>query len=133
MPSLNKVFLMGNLTRDPEVRVTSGRVAVAEFGLATSRRYRTGSGEEKEDRCFLNVTAWGSTAEAVGKSLRRGAPVYVEGRLKYDEWEREGVRHTRLSVVAERIQFLAPPAHGDPSAPVPPEPDASGDSDNLTF
>ncbi|MDZ4199469.1 MAG: single-stranded DNA-binding protein [Kiritimatiellia bacterium] len=111
MPSLNKVFLMGNLTRDPEVRVTPARMSVTDFSLAVSRRYRSATGEEKEDRCFVRVTAWGATAEAVGRSLKRGSPVYVEGRLKYDEWERDGVKQNRLGVVAERVLFLnAPPA-----------------------
>lgn len=148
MPSLNKVFLMGNLTRDPEVRVTPARMSVADFGLAVSRRFRTGSGEEKEDRCFVSVTAWGGTAEAVGRSLRRGDPVFVEGRLKFDEWERDGVRHNRLSVVAERIRFLSAPkrdaqdpadlppsmepaAGSEPDLPAPPA--GPGDADDLPF
>ena len=109
MPSLNRVFLMGNLTRDPEVRTTPSGVSVADLGLAVSRRYRSNSGEEKEDRCFVKVSAWAQQAEFAGRYLRKGAAVYVEGRLQYDEWERDGERQTRLSVSAERLQALDGP------------------------
>lgn len=119
MPSLNRVFLMGNLTRDPEVRTTPSGVSVADLGLAVSRRYRSNSGEEKEDRCFVKVTAWAQQAEFAGRYLRKGAAVYVEGRLQYDEWERDGERQTRLSVSAERLQSLDGSRRAGEDSPTP--------------
>lgn len=116
---------MGNLTRDPEVRVTPSGVSVADLGLAVSRRYRSNTGEEKEDRCFVKVTAWAQQAEFAGRFLHKGDAVYVEGRLQYDEWERDGAKQTRLSVSSDRLQSLegarrtgeAPPAAAPASAP----------------
>ena len=109
MASLNKVMLMGNLTRDPEVRYIPSGAAVADMRLAVNRRYKTQQGEDKEESCFVNISAWGRTAETCGKYLSKGSQVLVEGRLKYDEWEKEGQKQSRLSVVAERVQFLDSP------------------------
>lgn len=108
MPALNKVFLIGNLTRDPEVRQTPSGRSLCKFGLAVNRGYTTAQGEEREETCFVDVEAWGSWAEACGKYLRKGGPVFVEGRLRYDQWEDRdsGERRSRLLVQAERGQFL---------------------------
>lgn len=106
MANFNKVLLMGNLTRDPEVRYTPSGMAVADLGLAVNRRYRTNDGQEHEETCFVNVTVWGKQGESCGQYLKRGRPVFVEGRLKFDEWEKDGQKFNRLSVVAERVQFL---------------------------
>ncbi len=106
MASFNKVMLMGNLTRDPEVRYTPSGMAVADLRLAVNRRYRSGDGQEHEETCFVNVTVWSKQAEICGQYLKRGRPVFVEGRLKFDEWEKDGQKLNRLSVVAERVQFL---------------------------
>ena len=109
MPNLNKVFLIGNLTRDPEVRYTSSGKAVADIGLAVNRRYRAADGSLAEEPCFVNVTVWDRAAETCGEYLRKGSPLLVEGRLKFDQWEREGQKHNKLTVVAERTQFLGSP------------------------
>ncbi len=106
MASFNKVMLMGNLTRDPEVRYTPSGMAVADIRLAVNRRYRTADGQERDDTCFVNVTVWAKQAETCGQYLKKGRPVFVEGRLKFDEWEKDGQKLNRLSVVAERVQFL---------------------------
>ena len=106
MANFNKVLLMGNLTRDPEVRYTPSGMAVADLRLAVNRRYRSADGQEREETCFVNVTVWGKQAETCGQYLKRGRPVFVEGRLKFDEWEKDGQKFNRLSVVAERVQFL---------------------------
>ncbi len=106
MANFNKVLLMGNLTRDPEVRYTPSGMAVADLRLAVNRRYRSADGQEHEETCFVNVTVWGKQGENCGQYLKRGRPVFVEGRLKYDEWEKDGQKFNRLSVVAERVQFL---------------------------
>ena len=109
MASLNKVFLIGNLTRDPEVRYTPKGTAVADLGLAVSRTYKTESGETKEDVCFLNVVAWGRQAETAGQYLKKGSPMFVEGRLQFETWEKNGEKRNTIKVVAERIQFLSSP------------------------
>ncbi len=109
MPSFNKVFLMGNLTRDPELRHIPSGSAVCELGLACNRRYTNARGEPQEDVTFINVTVWGKQAESTGKFLQKGAPVFIEGRLQLDQWDdREtGKKRSSLKVVGERIQFLS--------------------------
>jgi len=108
MASLNKVLLMGNLTRDPELRYIPSGTAVAEFGLAINREYQDkGSGEKKEDVCFVDITVWGKQAEICNQYLTKGRPVFVEGRLQFDSWEgKEGEKRSKLRVVGERVQFL---------------------------
>lgn len=151
MASLNKVFLIGNLTKDPELRKTPGGMAVSDLRLAVNRRFKTATGESKDETCFLNVTVWGRQAETCAEYLNKGSPVLIEGRLKYDEWEREGQKQSRVSVVAERVQFMgAPRGRSAPAdAPdadagqVPPPrdeppaggsgPAAEGDNDDLPF
>ncbi|RMH28370.1 MAG: single-stranded DNA-binding protein [Planctomycetota bacterium] len=106
--NLNKVLLMGNLTRDVEIRHTSGNSAVANFGLAVNRRYRTQSGEQREETTFIDCEAWGRTAEVMGQYLSKGRPVFIEGRLKLDQWEDKngGGKRSKLSVVVESFQFI---------------------------
>lgn len=115
MASLNKLFLMGNLTREPELRYTSGGAAVCGFGLAMNRRYSTASGEQREDVCFVDIDVWGKQGESCKNYLRKGAPVFIEGRLKMDSWQdREtGKTRSRLTVTAERVQFLGTPRGGE--------------------
>lgn len=107
MGSMNHVFLMGNLTRDPELRKTPGGLAVSDLGLAVSDRYRNKAGEMVENTCFTDVVVWGRQAETCCEYLRKGAPVIVEGRLQLDQWQTEnGEKRSRLRVRAERVQFL---------------------------
>ncbi len=109
MASLNKVMLIGNLTRDPELRYTPKGTAVAEIGLAVNRRISGGeSGERREETTFVDVTLWGRTAELAAEYLRKGRPVYIEGRLQLDTWDdkQTGQKRNKLRVVGEEMQFL---------------------------
>jgi single-strand DNA-binding protein len=114
MANLNKVFLIGNLTRDPELRYTPSGTAVAQFGLATNRRWKDrSSGEMREETTFVDVEVWGRQAELAGQYLAKGRPLFIEGRLRLDQWEdrNTGQKRSRLKVVGERFQFLG--ARGD--------------------
>ncbi len=107
MANLNKVFLIGNLTRDPELRYTPGGTGVANLGLAVNRRFKDSSGELKEEVCFLTVTVWDKQAEACCQYLKKGKPVFVEGVLQSRFWETsEGQKRSAIDVRAERVQFL---------------------------
>lgn len=108
MASFNKVMLMGNLTRDVEIRHTSSNTAVGNFGLAVNRKYKTQSGDQREEVTFVDCEAWGRTAEVMAQYLSKGRPVFIEGRLKLDQWEDRngGGKRSKLSVVVENFQFL---------------------------
>lgn len=106
MPNFNKVFLMGNLTRDIEIRHTASQMAIGKFGLAVNRRFKTASGEQREEVTFVDCDAFGKTAELMSQYLKKGRPVFVEGRLKLDQWEKDGVKHSKLGVVVENFQFV---------------------------
>ncbi len=114
MANLNKVLLMGNLTRDPEVRYTPKGTAVAELGIAVNRIYSGENGEKREEVTFVDVTVWGRTAENVGEYLKKGRPVFIEGRLQLDSWEdkQSGQKRNKLKVVADNVQFLGSPRGG---------------------
>ncbi len=115
MASYNKVMLMGNLTRDPEVRYTPKGSAVCDIGLAVNRVYSSESGEKVEEVTFVDVVLWGKTAELAGKYLHKGRPVFIEGRLQMDSWEDKatGQKRTRLKVVGEQMQFIGSPQGAD--------------------
>ena len=108
MPSFNKVMLMGNLTRDPQLKHLANSTVVAEFGLACNRRYRTAAGEDKEEVAFVDCTAFGRQAETIGQYCTKGKPLFVEGRLKYDQWDDKngGGKRSKVSVIVENFQFL---------------------------
>lgn len=107
MGNVNKVFLMGNLTRAPELRYTPSGTPICEFGLATNRRYTTRDGEQREDTCFVDITMWGRRGVVISEYLHKGDPIFVEGRLNYDSWEgQDGRRRSRLTVTAEDFQFV---------------------------
>ena len=106
MANLNKVFLIGNLTRDPELRYVSNGIPVATFGLAVNRTYTTQTNERKEEVCFINIVVWGKQAESCNQYLTKGKLVFVEGRLHYRTWETEGQKRSILEVKADRVQFL---------------------------
>ncbi len=111
MPSLNKVFLMGNLTRDPELRYVPSGTAVTTFSVALNRVYSTQSGEKKEEVTFVRVVAWGRMAETCGEYLSKGSPVFVEGRIQSRSWEsQDGQKRSTTEVVANNVQFLRSPA-----------------------
>jgi len=109
MASFNKVFLMGNLTRDPELRYVPSGAPVATFGLAVNRRYVTQQGEKKDEVCFVRIVVFGKQAESCSQYLNKGRLVFIEGRLQYRSWEQEGQKRNSLDVVADRVQFLGAP------------------------
>ena len=108
MANVNKVILIGNLTRDPEVKYTPKGSAVSDVGLAINRNYTLDSGEKREETTFVDVEFWGRTAELAGQYLKKGSQVYIEGRLRMDSWEDKtsGQKRSKLKVVAETLQFL---------------------------
>lgn len=132
MASFNRVILMGNVTREIDLRYTPGGTAVTELGLAVNDRRKTQSGEWVEETTFVDVTLWGRTAEVASEYLSKGAPILIEGRLKLDTWETDGQKRSKLRVVGERMQMLGnrggggggqpqhsssdEPEHGQPAA-----------------
>ena len=107
MASFNKVLLLGNLTRDPELRTTNSGTPVCSFGLAVSRVIRGGDGENREEVVFVDVDAFGKQAEVVSRYFTKGRPIFIEGRLRLDQWETQaGERRSKLSVVLESFQFI---------------------------
>ena len=105
MASFNKVMLMGNLTRDPELRFIANGSAVASFGLAVNRKFKQWD-EWKDDVCFVDITVWGKQGENCAEYLSKGRPAFVEGYLKFSTWESEGKKRNKLEVVANTVQFL---------------------------
>lgn len=108
MASFNKVMIIGNLTRDPEIKYTPKGTAIADIGLAVNRNYTTESGEKREEVTFIDVTLWGRVAEIVGEYCKKGRPLFVEGRLQLDTWDDKatGQKRSKLKVVGENIQLL---------------------------
>lgn len=108
MASFNKVILLGNLTRDPEVRYTPKGTAVTELGMAVNRVYTADNGEKREETTFVDVTLWGRTAEIAGEYLKKGRPVLIEGRLQLDSWDdkQSGQKRSKLKVVGEGLQLI---------------------------
>lgn len=160
MASLNRVFLIGNLTKDPEVKYRPDGTAVADLRVAVSETYRNRTtGESVEQTCFVDVVVWEKSAENCGRYLSKGSPVMVEGKLQFDEWEaQDGTKRSKLRIRALRVQFLGSPKRaelqdgdgGKGAAPGPEAPaarrepaaeparaqetaDTAGDDDNLPF
>ena len=133
MASYNKVLIMGNLTRDPELKQTPSNQSVAQIGIAVNRKYKGREGDLKEETTFVDCEAWGKTAETMAKYLSKGKPVFVEGRLKLDQWQdKDGNNRSKLKVDVENFQFIgskgnqssqAPAAAGATTAQVPQEDD----------
>jgi single-strand DNA-binding protein len=144
MANLNKVLLLGNVTRDPEVRYTPKGSAVCDLGVAVNRAYTTDSGEKREEVTFVDVTLWGRTAEVASEYLKKGRPVFIEGRLQMDTWDdkQTGQKRTRLRVVADNMQLLGGRPSGGAEAPgesrqtnAPPKKSATSepDEDEIPF
>lgn len=163
MPNLNKVLLMGNLTRDPEIKYTPKGTAIANFGIAVNRVFTSGEGnEKKEEVTFIDIEAWGRTAEVIGEYFKKGKPIFIEGRLKLDQWDdkQTGKKMSKLRVVADSFEFLGTreggggggggeyggggegrpqsrPAGNRPSAPPqkrpPADPDLDAPEDDIPF
>jgi single-strand DNA-binding protein len=107
MASYNRVILVGNVTRDPEIRHTPSQLAVTDLGLAVNERRKNQSGEWTEETVFVDVTLWGRQAEVAGEYLSKGSPVLIEGKLRLDTWETpDGQKRSKLKVVGERMQML---------------------------
>jgi len=121
MPSFNKVIFVGHLTRDPQMKTLPSQTNLAEWGMAANRKYKTSSGEAREEVCFIDCTAFGKVAEIINQYCKKGAAILVEGRLKYDQWEdkQTGNKRSKLSVVVDNFQFVGSrqQADGDDSAP----------------
>jgi single-strand DNA-binding protein len=123
MANYNKVILVGNLTRDPELRYTAGGQAVATVGLAVNRKFKTKDGESREDTAFVDCTAWARQAEVLCEYTKKGDPILIEGRLHFHSWEDKetGAKRSKLDVVIENFQFLSRGPGGQ-------RPDAEGSS-----
>jgi single-strand DNA-binding protein len=152
MASYNKVILVGNLTRDPEMRYTPKGMAIAKIGLAVNRNWTNEAGEKKEEVTFVDVDAFGRQAETLAQYMKKGSPLLIEGRLKLDQWDdkQTGQKRSKLGVVVEGFQFLgggnrneggggeAPPPRRQapaaaPSAPAGAEPDMQPPDDDVPF
>lgn len=153
MADLNRVFLMGNLTRDPELRYTPSGMAVCNLGLAVNREFTDKQNQKQKETTFLTVVVWGKSGEACGSFLKKGRPVLVEGRLQSRSWEgKDGQKNKTIEIVADRVQFLGgrddrpggAPGGGRPQQqrgggggydedPGPPPPDLDGAEDDIPF
>jgi single-strand DNA-binding protein len=110
MPSVNKVVLIGHLTRDPQSKQLPSQTMVTEFGMAMNRKFKGAGGEEREEVCFVDCSVFGRAAEVIQKYCTKGKALYVEGRLKLDSWEdKQGGKRSKLSVVVENFQFIGTP------------------------
>ena len=117
MASYNKVLLIGNLTRDPQLTYTPSQTPVVEFGLATNRKWTGQDGSQREETCFVDCRSFGRQAETINKYLSKGRPVFVEGRLSYDSWTaQDGSKRSRLRVTVENFQFLGGGGQAGPAA-----------------
>jgi single-strand DNA-binding protein len=124
MASLNRVMLIGNITRDPSSKQLPGGTSVCEFGLAMNRRFKTSAGEEREEVLFVDCSAWGKQGETIQQYCTKGKPLFIEGRLKLDTWDDKngGGKRSKISVVVENFQFLgAPGGGGDDRQQHPPD------------
>jgi single-strand DNA-binding protein len=152
MANLNRVLLIGNLTRDPEIRYTPKGTAVADIGIAVNRIYSGDDGEKKEETTFVDVTLWSRQAEIAGQYLKKGRPVFIEGRLQLDTWDdkQTGQKRSRLRVVCENMQLLGSRTEGEGSPstgpvrrspgqagptqkPPPRDPDLDVEPDDIPF
>jgi single-strand DNA-binding protein len=132
--SLNRVFLIGNLTRPPELRFTPSGTAVSDLRLAVNRNYTTQGGERREETCFLTVVVWGKQAEASAQYLDKGSPLLVEGRLQTRDWEtKDGQKRNVVEAVAERVQFLGRPKTGGSTPEGPAVEESAGEVDDVPF
>jgi single-strand DNA-binding protein len=126
MSSFNKILLMGNLTRDPQLSYTPSNTAVVDFGLATNRKWTSKDGSQKEETCFVDCRAFGRMAENVNKYMKKGMPLFVEGRLTFDTWTgKDGQKHSKHRVTVENFKFIGGGAGQASSPAAQPESPAS--------
>jgi single-strand DNA-binding protein len=128
MANANKVILIGNVTRDLELSYLPNQNAVVNFGIAMNRKWKSATGEAKEEVCFIDCQAFAKSAETLNKYVKKGDPIYLEGRLKFEQWEaKDGSKHSRHRVIVDSFQFLSTKKHTETTAPT--EPDQHPDSD----
>jgi single-strand DNA-binding protein len=131
MGFINKCILLGNLTRDPEVRfVAEKNLPVCKFGLAVNRRYKQGD-VYKEDVCFIDIVSFGKTAELCGEFLSKGMPVLIEGRISMSQWEHEGKKRSKHEVIAENVQFISRKEKTDGNSDISTDSDEFMDDDDY--
>ncbi len=107
MASYNRVILLGNLTRDPQIRFTPSQTPVADFGIATNRRWRGQDGQERTETCFVDCTMFGKRAEVIGKFFHKGTPIFIEGRLTFESWQgQDGTKRSKLKITVENFEFV---------------------------
>ena len=106
MSNYNLVILMGNLTRNPRLSYTPGQTAVIEFGLAVNRTWKKDDGSKGEEVLFVECQVYGKRAEVIAKHFEKGSPIFVQGRLKLEQWEKDGKKHSRMRVIVERFEFI---------------------------
>ena len=146
MADLNRVFLMGNLTRDPELRYTPSGMAVCNLGLAVNRVWNDKQNQKQKETTFLRIVVWGKQGETCGSYLKKGRSVFVEGRLQSRSWEgKDGQKNNTIEIVADRVQFMSAPGDkpqggdrprgggGMEDDPGPPPPDLDGAEDDIPF
>jgi len=142
MANFNKVLLMGNLTRDPQLSYLPSQTPVVDFGLAINRKWTSKEGQSKEEVCFIDCRAFGKTAETINKYLHKGQPLFVEGRLQYDTWTaQDGTKRSKHRIHVDTFQFIGGPAKagggadahgaGEPGAENQPEPDNAGPANSA--
>jgi len=131
MPNLNRVLLIGNLTRDPELKYLPSGTAVCEFGLAINRKWKGKDGNQQDETCFVDCQAWARSGEIIAEYCAKGKPLFIEGRLKLDSWEgRDGTKRSKLRVVVENFQLLGSrDARGGQSQESTPPPATDNDAD----
>lgn len=115
MANYNKVILMGNLTRAPQLSFLPSQTPVVDFGMATNRKWKDKDGKQQEEICFVDCVAFGRQAETINQYMSKGSPIHVDGRLKFESWEKDGKKRNKLKVLVESAQFLGKP--GDSAAP----------------
>jgi len=134
MANFNKVFLMGNLTRDPELKRTSTDMAVAKIGIAVNRKYKDRDGNQKEEATYVDCEVWGKTAETMAKYLTKGRPVFLEGRLKLDQWQdKDGNNRSKLLMVIENFQFIDSRGNQSSTPPATAAAAATPEADDIPF
>jgi len=134
--NVNIVIAAGHLTRDPELRYTPSGVAVCNFGLAINRQWKGKDGEEKKEVCFIDCVAWQKRGEAIAEYLRKGAPIFVEGHLEFQQWEKDGERRSKHVVVVDRFEFVGAKSDRQ-EGPAPKSasevPQAPGEDEDVPF
>lgn len=135
MPNHNSVTIIGNLTRDPELRVTPKGTAICTFSLAVNRKWKNDAGQEQEEVSFIDCEAWEKAAETINKYVTKGRPLFVTGRLKQDQWEDKNTKEKRskLKVVVGEFQFLGSRGDDAPKPPAAHAPSAGGSDEQVPF